>query len=550
MPATLFNALLSQHSRQLSPTRYSEPMIAQLQSFFEEVVLEHALDALVVESLPLGRQRNMREIERVRSLGQAAKFSFFNVSPEDELMCWFENKISDDADANNLVLLQNIKEAESNERFILIADAHFSALLVAVDLPSNNFQTPEQQVIYTFDPDIVYTALEYLQARLSVEHPAYADVFMRAIHQSMPKSISMSLMVAVTTKLANLWQEQTAREIAVNRISTAIRQSLELDQILQTAVNEVGTALNVKQCALLVESEDDPSFSVVYFREELLEDECSIINRDLEVFNQRLRSNMHCYVRDGVSSAETGPSDKPQIVVPLSFLNQFVGVLSVQSENQNRIWQKSDLLLLQTVADQVAIAIKHARLYIKSQKEALRDSVTGAFNRRFFELQLEREFKLAQRKNSDFALIMLDIDKFKKINDTYGHQMGDRVLRATADALAAELRAFDTVMRYGGEEFAVILPQAGLKEAMIVAERLRRTIETLEITDVRKITASFGISVYPDCCTTTGEMLKAADEALYEAKRKGRNRVCMAAKIDNSILSEAASDESLVAFTN
>jgi diguanylate cyclase (GGDEF)-like protein len=492
----------------------------------------------------------MREIERVRRIGQTAKFSFFNVSSEDELMCWFENKIPENDESNNLILLQNTVSDNFNERFTVIADAHFSALLVAVNSTSG-LQTEELQVIYTFDPDVVYTALEYLQARFAVEHPAYSDIFMQAIHRSMPKATSLPLTLAVTTKLAGLWQEQTGREIAVNRISTAIRQWLELDQILQIAVNEVSAALNVEQCVLLIESEEDPSFSVVYCSEELIEDGVSEVKRDLEAFKQRLRNTMQPYVRDGISvDSSSTLADAPQSVVPLSFLNQFIGVLSVQSKNLNRIWQESDLLLLQTVADQVAVAIKHARLYIKSRQEALRDSLTGAFNRRYFELQFEREFKLAERQNQNFAIIMVDIDKFKKINDTYGHQIGDKVLRHIANALNKELRAFDTVMRYGGEEFAVILSQVGLEESFVVAERLRQALETLEIQEVKKVTASFGVAVYPECGKTMDSLLTAADQALYEAKRKGRNRVCLAAQIENPSLDETSLDESIATVTN
>ena len=526
--STLFQALLSQHARSLRPMRYAEPMTVQLQNFFEEVVLENSLQALVVESLPAHPSRTMREIERVRRIGDTARFPYFLVSPNDELMQWYKNASGETT--SKLTLLSNTLSGESVERFVVIADTHFSGLLVAIDAPKNDFHAG-QQVIYTFDPDVVYTALEYLGARFAVEYPMDAQQFMNAVHRSMPKATSLHLTLSVTTKLASLWQEQTGREIAVNRIATAIRQSLELDEVLQTAVNEVGAALGIKCCALLIESEEAESMSVVYFRQELPEDDCATIRCDLEAYKRRLKNHPQNYVRDGYSGADISNwADKPQIVVPLSFLGQFVGVLFVQADQQTRIWQESEILLLQTVADQAAIAIKHARLYVKSQQEALRDGLTGIFNRRFFEMQFDREFRLAERKNSTFAVMLIDIDKFKLVNDTYGHTIGDSVLRHVAQLLKSGLRAFDTLARFGGEEFVVILPQITAEDAQSCAERLRRAIENLEIPEAGQITASFGIAVYPETAETMPELLKSADQALYRAKREGRNLVRLAAR--------------------
>lgn len=517
---TLFKALLSQHARHLKPMRYAEAMTAQLQNFFEEVVLENSLQALVIESLPLKRERSMREIERVRRIAGTARFAFFLTSPEDEFTTQFANQV----DFTDFVLLPRSLDDETNERFVIIADAHFSALLTAIEEPDGG-----HQVIYTFDPDVIYTALEYLQARFSIEFPAQAGALIKAMHRSMPKSTSLHLTLSVTMKLASLWQEQTGREIAVNRIANEIRHSLELDQILQTAVNEVGAALDVKCCALLIESEDDQGLSVIYFRADFPDEDSNTVRSDLETFRQRLRNNPQNYVRNGFSRiTPDGWNEHPQIVVPMMFIGQFVGVFFVQTDNASRVWQDSEILLLQTVADQVAVAIKHARLYVKSQQEALRDGLTGIFNRRFFELQFDRELRLAERKQTNFALVMVDIDKFKTINDTYGHTAGDRVLRFTSELLGDGLRAFDTLTRYGGEEFAILLPQTDAENAMLVAERLRLSLEKAMMPEVRRITASFGVAVYPLTGATMIDLLKAADKALYQAKRSGRNCVCLA----------------------
>jgi diguanylate cyclase (GGDEF)-like protein len=306
----------------------------------------------------------------------------------------------------------------------------------------------------------------------------------------------------------------------------------------------------VTRCALLIESEDNESESIVYFSKDLSEDDRTIIRADLEAYKRKLRNYKQNYVRDGYSTQQTGVwQEQPQVIVPLSFMENFVGVLFVQADETTRIWKESEVLLLQTVADQVAVAVKHARLYVKSQQEALRDSLTGVFNRRFFEIQYEREFNLAQRRNSSFAVLMLDFDNFKVINDKYTHLVGDSVLKQAADVLCKNLRNFDTVSRYGGEEFVVILPHITEEDAFIVGERLRHKIEKMIVPEVKSVTVSVGVAVYPNSASNMIDLLKAADKALYRAKREGRNRVCIAGSLDAEEIREETDplDESLIA---
>ncbi|MBC7795328.1 MAG: sensor domain-containing diguanylate cyclase [Pyrinomonadaceae bacterium] len=528
--STLFNALLSQHSRSLNPVRHTEQMTAQLQSFFEEVVLENDLQAIVIECLPPRENRSLREIDRVRRIGEMAQNSFFLVDSDDEL----NSRFAENSNERLPVILPHQWDSQQSERFVVIADAHFSAVLTAIDLnDSPNDSRDEnagQQVIYSFEPDVVYTALEYLQARFAAQFPNHSDKFAKALTQSMPKATSLRLTLSVTNKLANLWQKQTGRELAVNRISTAIRQSLELDQVLQTAVNEVGLALSLKNCALLVSAEDNDAMSVTYFREGISENDGITIQSDLEAYQKWLRNNPRPFIRDGLAAQDDNVQDKPFVVVPLAFLEQFVGVLFVQADSASRVWQESEVLLIQTVADQVTIAIKHARLYVKSQLEALRDCLTGIFNRRFFEMQLEKEFKISERNELPLSVIMIDLDKFKSINDNFGHSIGDRVLKLTANVLKGKLRVFDTLARYGGEEFIVILPQTNLEGACLVAERLRHALETTEMPEVKKVTASLGVASFPEVTDSMKDLVEFADQALYRAKTSGRNRVCVSSQ--------------------
>ncbi|MDT5261520.1 MAG: hypothetical protein QOC61_524, partial [Acidobacteriota bacterium] len=226
---SLYSALLAQHPRQLTSVRCAEPTIVQLHRYFEDVVLENNLAALVVESLLPESQRSLRDITRVRDVGRLARYSFFFASPEDAL---YTTQLSDEGSDREPILLQKSEQANFKERFVVIADARFSALLASIRMQDEEGQeSPADEVIWSFEPDIVYSALEYLMARVTAELPTHAHLFSKAVRTCVPKTTSLQLTVSVTTKLARLLQEQAVREIAVNRISTAIRSSLELPSV-------------------------------------------------------------------------------------------------------------------------------------------------------------------------------------------------------------------------------------------------------------------------------------------------------------------------------
>ena len=523
---SLYSALLAQHPRQLTSVRCAEPTIVQLQRYFEDVVLENNLAALVVESLLPETQRSLREITRVREVGRLARYSFFFAAPDDAL---YSAQLCGSDPAREPILVPKTGEATTRERFVVIADARFSALMASVRTDEEGQESAGDEVIWSFEPDIVYSALEYLMARVTAEVPTQARLFAKAVRTCVPKTTSLQLTVSVTTKLARLLQEQAVREIAVNRISTAIRSSLELPSVLQTTVNEVGQALGAQSSALCVEGEHgQPSLTTCYFRDgDCDDDKRTELLSDIEALGVRLRGRIKTYVHDG--SSDAGESDaQPVAAVPVIYHDRTMGVLMVASDDPQRLWQDNEVMLLRTVADQVAVAVNHARLFQQMQHQALTDGLTGCFNRRFFEIQLERDLHLATRMRQPVSLILLDIDHFKDVNDTHGHDAGDAALRILANALREEVRGVDTASRYGGEEFAIILPQAGHEDAKVVAERLRSRIERTEVPGVGCIKASLGVATFPLHASSRELLVTSADRALFLAKRSGRNRVCSA----------------------
>jgi len=215
---------------------------------------------------------------------------------------------------------------------------------------------------------------------------------------------------------------------------------------------------------------------------------------------------------------------KSAIILPLTVSERTEEVLILMNKKNRTEWGNYDLVFLGNLADHAAIAIHNAQLY----ELAITDGLTKLFIHRYFQNRLESELIRAKRYNSNISLLMLDIDHFKKVNDAYGHQEGDYVLKKFAKIISDHIRKVDIAARYGGEEFAIILPETGITGAEQVAEHLRYLIEKECFTIDGKsvpITTSIGVSSW-DKVVSKEEFIGQSDRALYQAKHKGRNRIC------------------------
>jgi diguanylate cyclase (GGDEF)-like protein/putative nucleotidyltransferase with HDIG domain len=187
--------------------------------------------------------------------------------------------------------------------------------------------------------------------------------------------------------------------------------------------------------------------------------------------------------------------------------------------------------LVMSMATQASIVIENAQLYTQATIRANTDGLTGLYNHRHFHERLEQEVARGSRFGNIFSLIMLDIDLFKTYNDIYGHQAGDRILRRLAEHIKGSIRTIDMAFRYGGEEFAVILPETKLDDAYNVAERIRKTVETKMSSKAIPTTVSLGAASWPADGVTREEIISSADAALYQAKQNGRNRTCLSSGV-------------------
>jgi diguanylate cyclase (GGDEF)-like protein/PAS domain S-box-containing protein len=221
------------------------------------------------------------------------------------------------------------------------------------------------------------------------------------------------------------------------------------------------------------------------------------------------------------------------LCLPILAQGEAIGILHFQTTDYAPTIAPAELSFKTTFAGQLGLSIANIRLREALRSQSIKDPLTGLYNRRYLEEMLEREIRRAVRADQSLGILILDLDHFKKFNDTYGHDAGDTVLKTAGSFLTNNVRAEDIVCRFGGEEFVVILPTANVEAARARGERIRSKLRELAVLhqgqSLGRVTVSVGVSALPTHGTSGKELLAAADAALYSAKREGRDRVVIAA---------------------
>lgn len=262
-------------------------------------------------------------------------------------------------------------------------------------------------------------------------------------------------------------------------------------------------------------------------------DDCWALRRGQVHVVEERRSKLFCQHVVGTPRGDS-------LCAPIMGQGEVLGMLHVQfgtevtdasvEVRQRRLESQQAWAL--TVSEHLALALANLKLRETLRIQAIRDPLTGLYNRRHMEQVLEREVLRASRNRRTVGIIMLDLDHFKRFNDTFGHAAGDMVLRALGDFLVTHVRAEDIACRYGGEEFVVILPEASLSMTRARAEELWRGVRNLSVNFhgelLRAVTASVGVAAFPEHGTALADLLRAADTALFAAKHEGRDRVATA----------------------
>lgn len=237
-------------------------------------------------------------------------------------------------------------------------------------------------------------------------------------------------------------------------------------------------------------------------------------------------------VRDSASDSrftrtQFGAGERSFMALPLSLFGRLVGFVRASAGEPER-FKASDLRGAELACTLAGVSMENIYLFDKVNELAIKDGLTGLYTHRAFQSRVEEEILRAARSKTPFSVVMADIDHFKSYNDTFGHQAGDTVLKATAEVFAGGVRDIDFSARYGGEEFALVITGEGKERAAAVAERLRGVLESRSFSfggKPSRVTASFGVAEFPAEGVTASQLVRAADERLYKAKETGRNRV-------------------------
>jgi diguanylate cyclase (GGDEF)-like protein len=333
--------------------------------------------------------------------------------------------------------------------------------------------------------------------------------------------------------------QRSAREMTgLYHIGLATTSSLNMDEVVHLIYEQVNRVLHPDTFYIALYDEDASELRYDIFIEG---------SQALPPFRSRLdssgvtgwviRSRKPVFVRHWDAELEqlpfeanlVGSPTQSLISVPLIAKNKVVGVMSVQAVEPDR-FDTNHLRLLTSIAGQAALSLENARLHATVNEQAQRDPLTGVYHHGSFISRLQDAIKQADEDGSTCALIMLDIDKFKQYNDTYGHLVGDDVLRSTVAAIQNHLKSTDVVGRWGGEEFGIVLPGVGRNQVRMIAERIRLSVARNEMKDLhgRSIpspTVSQGIAIYPEDATDIEELIDKADSALFHAKDLGRNEI-------------------------
>ncbi|MFA5866729.1 MAG: sensor domain-containing diguanylate cyclase [Actinomycetota bacterium] len=339
-------------------------------------------------------------------------------------------------------------------------------------------------------------------------------------------------------------REKISELSTLHEASKALGASLILEEIVDTVVDISAKGLHGDIAGALVYDDKTGLMTVAGLRG-FTSEEREVINSTTftpgegilgEVFLKKKTLNIVDLSEERPGSAPFNGRVRSFLVTPLSTDGYDIGVLFL-GKFVKEPFSASAEEFIETISGQAAIAVENARLYTQAQELAIHNGLTGIYNYRYFMKQLDEEIKRAERYGRSVSLMMIDIDLFKNVNDSHGHQRGDEVLKGLAQTLVNNTRETDVVARYGGEEFCVILPETDLEDALEVAEKLRTSVAKASYARERghsvKITISIGVAAYPGNAGNQEDLLRKSDDALYAAKTK-RNMVVSASSAARS----------------
>jgi diguanylate cyclase (GGDEF)-like protein len=334
--------------------------------------------------------------------------------------------------------------------------------------------------------------------------------------------------------------QRTVDELAVlNEIGKALTSSLDIGEVMHVILEKVSALLKPRNWSLLLK---DQVTGELYFHAAVGSGSDSLVGLRIKpgegIAGWVAQHNLPLLVPDVAKDPRFASrfDDASRfhtssiLCVPLTFKGLTLGVIELVNGEGDGVFSEEDLRILGTVAEFSAIAIENARNFHKVQELTVLDDHTGLFNSRHLKRQLESEVTRATRFGHPVSLIFFDLDHFKQVNDTHGHQAGSRVLHEVGRLLLKTLRSTDVPVRYGGDEFVILMPETSKDQAIAAGRRIGAEIAAMPFLSGQKsgplhLTASIGVAAFPDDATDPENLVKRADEAMYQVKAKSRGGV-------------------------
>ncbi|MBU1087790.1 MAG: diguanylate cyclase [Candidatus Omnitrophica bacterium] len=342
-------------------------------------------------------------------------------------------------------------------------------------------------------------------------------------------------------RLLNNLKKEKAKLETMLQIGHAMSSILNLDELTKFIVNEITVVLKAKICSLMLIDHEDETLVIkaaVGLDEAIIKTTRIKLGQSISGWVAQqgepvLISNIEDDIQFGRANLPKYET-KSLLCIPLKAKDNILGVINVADKTipeQENIFTEEDMRFLAIICNYAAIALENALLYGEVRNLAITDGLTSLYNHRYFQTNINSELTRVLRYPRPLSLIMFDIDFFKTFNDTYGHPMGDLVLTEISKVIKKNVRKVDIACRYGGEEFAVILPETKIKEAILVAEKIRTTVEKLRFNTGRgnkkeKVTVSGGVAQFKSGMTKA-DFVRCADDSLYKAKSEGKNKICI-----------------------
>ena len=310
---------------------------------------------------------------------------------------------------------------------------------------------------------------------------------------------------------------------------------LSLEQISSVLIDRLPSVFSIDYFTLFLYDQDKRKLNLMCHNHPEIESSFSISLSSSPIMEAAVLRGQYIREQDFSTSSYYRGADNPLfkkgyfVSIPLMIEKEVVGVLNINDVDQDP-FNVNDLDFILNLSEFIAMSISNAVLYEQTNKLAVTDGLTGISNRPSVEKSLQIEFERSKRYNSPLSLILLDVDHFKDVNDTYGHQKGDEILIAFASLLKKACRANDIAARYGGEEFIMVLPQSNARGAFKIAERVREEMMKISFTGNESnfaVTVSCGVAELNKDYESINKLIAAVDQALYEAKNGGRNRTIL-----------------------